>query len=240
MMNLLMERVSKWVPGWYNSAMNQYYFIFFTLLLLFCNACKKDPSGEYFKQGFEEHRNGNLVESLDLYMKGLEREPESHEMRLRYGNVLEDAGQLDSAIREYEMVLKAIPKHVNAKVELAMAYRKKGDLDNALSQMKEAVDFKPGEGWMRDVLGNIYQEKGQLDSAIKQYEEAVRLEPNEPEFRTDLANAYAKRGDNFKALQQYKALYRIVEGLTGERGGRDYAKEARFASDMIGVLEAQK
>jgi tetratricopeptide (TPR) repeat protein len=220
--------------------MNWYNPIFLTLLLLFCNACKKDPSVEYFKEAFEEHRKGNLAQSLDLYIKGLELDPKSHEMRLRYGNVLEDAGQVDAAIREYETVLKAVPKHVNAKVELAMAFRKKGDLDKALSQMKEAVDFKPGEGWMRDVLGNIYQERGELESAITQYEEAVRLEPNEPEFRTDLANAYAKTGENSKALQQYKALYRIVEGLTGEGGGRGYTKEARFASDMIGVLEAQK
>jgi tetratricopeptide (TPR) repeat protein len=220
--------------------MNKYRLIFLTLLLLFSNACKKDPSVEFFKQAFEEHRKGNLLESLELYIKGLELEPESHEMRLRYGNVLEDAGQVYSAISEYEMVLKAVPKHVNAKVEIAMAYRKIGDLDRALAHMKEAVDFKPGEGWMRDILGNLYQEKGELLSAITQYEEAVRLEPNEPEFRTDLANAYAKKGENYKALQQYKALYRIVEGLTGEGVGRDYAKEARFASDMIGILEAQK
>jgi len=211
------------------------YFLL-ALMLLLQSACKKTAEEDHFAIGHEAYKNGNYIEAIQEYQFGLELSPDSHEMRIRYANILEDSGNFDDAIIQYKRVLENRPKHVNAHIELASIYRKKKEYDKAIELMEKALKLKAGEGWIWNVAGNIYQESGDIVSSIKYFEKAACLDPSDSEFRTDLANVYVKIGREKDALVQFHYLYCLIDGLTGENSSRYYPKEAQYASDMIKIL----
>lgn len=243
------------------------FFIFIVaIIILTLTACDKNPSQVNYQKAYDLYQKGQYKESLPLFEEAVANNPKNLDYHLRYGNALEESGQIDRAITEYEKILSEKSDHILALVSLANAHRRAGDLEIAVITMRKAISFKKKDPWMLDNFGNILEQAGELEEAYKQYELAVNFEPNDPEYRTDLANICLKlkkdpcivvNGKKIKtvevyrdlreeALEQYQILDEQEKYSTSEtdkarfkQEKEKYLKAHNFNSDMVGILEKE-
>jgi Flp pilus assembly protein TadD len=133
---------------------------------------------------------------------------------------LDQEGQTDQAIAEYERVLAAGRPDAVMSNNLAMLYLHKGD-PRAETLARQAYRLAPTNGAIADTLGWILVKKGSQDEGLRVLREAVTHAPEEPEIQLHLAEALARAGEAAEARVILQKL------LAGERefAGRQRAQE---------------
>lgn len=137
-------------------------------------------------------------DAAKILEEGLAVNPGADELRLMRASILADAGEVDSAIREYERVLQEKPGSVPAANNLAVLLTdRKGDpqsLERALSLTR---DFEKGAGnpILLDTLGWVYVKLGRGEEAVRILRRAVAKAPDQPAVNYHLGMAYFKRGE---------------------------------------------
>jgi tetratricopeptide (TPR) repeat protein len=118
----------------------------------------------------------------------------------------EDAGDVDGAIRKYELCVILDPYYHWAYYNMARMYAdKKGDNQKGIELYKKAVEVNKnyGDGWNN--LGNVYSKINQISQARHAYEQAAKCTGYKslhfPYYNLGLL--YAKMGNNQKALENY-------------------------------------
>jgi len=117
-------------------------------------------------------------------------EPEVHYL---YGTFLVN-NDPDRAIDEWKREIQISPKHVPARVQLALEYLKRDDPKSALPYPREAVQLDPGSFATHYALGRVLAGSDDVLEGIHELERAHELAPDSPEIRMVLASAYAKAG----------------------------------------------
>ena len=84
-------------------------------------------------------------------------------------------GDLATAIREYEEVLKLKPNMIEVRVNLGAALADSGRFDEAIAQYRLALPDVPDKNPLRLNLGLAYYKKGDLESASREFESFIRL-----------------------------------------------------------------
>jgi protein O-mannosyl-transferase len=125
------------------------------------------------------------------------------------GTGLNEKGESDEAIREYQEAIRLKPDNAEAHNNLGVALGKKGQIDEAIRQYQEALRLEPGYAETHYNLGLALGEKGQIDEAIRQYQEAIRLKPDYAETHYNLGNALLKKDQTDEAIRQYQEAIRL-------------------------------
>jgi tetratricopeptide (TPR) repeat protein len=125
------------------------------------------------------------------------------------GIALDQKGQIDEAIRQFEAAIRMKPGHPNAHYNLGIALDKKGRTDEAIGQFKESIRLKPDQANARYNLGIVLGRRGQMDEAIRQYQEAIRLKPDYAEAYNDLGIALGRKGQMDEAIRQFQEAARL-------------------------------
>lgn len=139
--------------------------------------------------------------ALDIFPRGLERQPDDHASRLAYAELLLERQDLSAARRELEKVALASPPAppevaAKARVHLADIFESAlRDLDGAAKHLAVAVEL---EGKHRSTaarrLAELHARGERWEEAAKYLAKAVELEPAGP----DKAELYAKLGRLFR------------------------------------------
>ena len=88
-------------------------------------------------------------------------------------------GKLDKAIDYYKQALEFDSKHLDALVNLAIAFIYQGKFKQAITNLEKAIAVNPNHSDIWFYLGNCVKSIGDLERAISCYERAVKINPND-------------------------------------------------------------
>ncbi len=127
--------------------------------------------------------------------------PDEPEIHFLYGNFLISSDP-DRAIQEWSRELQVSPKHVPARVQIALEYIKRGAYPKALPSAREAVSLDPASFAAHYALGRALAATGNLREGTQELEKARQLAPDSPETRMALASAYTEAGRKDDAARE--------------------------------------
>ena len=125
------------------------------------------------------------------------------------GNVLNEKGQIDDAISQFQEAIRLKPNYVKAHNNLGTAFLKKGRFDLAISQFQKALQLNPDFVYARNNLATACDRKGQTDEAIRLYREAIQLKPDYAEAHYNLGTVLLRTDQLTEAIDQFQDAIRL-------------------------------
>ena len=143
---------------------------------LFEQALKIDPtySQAAFYLGLTYNALYDEGKAQEYYKKAIEIDPDYLEAHADYGGMLLDVGDVDEAIRQFNIVLQRDPKNTDALTMLAQAYRFKQLYPQSIESANQAIQLAPKRAepylWLGDSLrlsGKYADAQSSYDSYLK-------------------------------------------------------------------------
>jgi tetratricopeptide (TPR) repeat protein len=116
----------------------------------------------------------------------------------------QDAGDLDTAAREYLEVIHLLPGVAEGYASLGMVYNAQGKFAESARALGRAEKLKPGLPGVSLYLGIDYEKQRQAAVAIPHLIEAVHLDPANKEAQSWLGRALWDEGRTQEALEQLR------------------------------------
>jgi len=157
-------------------------------------------------------RDKNFDDAEKVIRAALREQPDSFGMHLTYAGLLEQKGDYETAVAEYENLLKQNPGSLivaNNLASLISNHRTdKASLERANSlaaalRKSQIPSFKDTLGWL-DYL------RGDYKSATGLLEEAAAAMPNRPLVQYHLGMSYAASGQVAKANEKFKKALELA------------------------------
>jgi len=179
---------------------------------------------------------GQYEEAIPYYRKGLEINPQFHEVYNILGVALMAVGRPDEAIAEFEKVLDVYADSADLQNNLGQALMQAGRLGEATQHFELAVRSKPDFADARINLGCILLAGGKPDEAALQFGHAVDSKPDSAEAHAYLGTAiYYGQGNIQDALAEWhKALALDPNQLVALRDAAHALAASPTASDRDG------
>jgi tetratricopeptide (TPR) repeat protein len=137
------------------------------------------------------------------YEDFLKRHPDSAHGYLAYGSFLNDIGEEDAAVDQYEKSRQLDPKNPAVWNNLANYYGEHGPLTNAFMDYAKAIELNPAEPiYYQNMATTVYlyrrdarefyhiTESQVFDKALGLYQQAMKLDPENFPLATDYAQSY--------------------------------------------------
>ena len=113
--------------------------------------------------------------SLEYFKQAISIDPDYLEARSSYAGALLDAGDMDEAIRQLNVVTQRDAKSGMAYYLLSQAFARKGDYDDAIQAARQAIDLTPGNAEAHFWLAESLRQKHQSPEAEAQYNQYLAL-----------------------------------------------------------------
>jgi len=137
------------------------------------------------------------------YEDFVRRNPNFARGRLAYGSFLNDSGDEEAAVAQYEIAAQLDPKNPAAWNNLANYYGEHGPLTNAFMDYAKAIELNPGEPiYYQNLATTVYlfrkdarefyhlNEQQVFDKALALYRQAMKFAPDNFPLATDYAQSY--------------------------------------------------
>ena len=106
--------------------------------------CRCWPGGLLLVLGVLTWKQAHIyAEQETLWQDTLAKNPASWMAYNNLGTVLDEKGQIDEAMRQYQAALRLKPDYAEAHFNLGNALSRKGQMDEAIRQFQEALRLKP-------------------------------------------------------------------------------------------------
>jgi len=112
------------------------------------------------------------------FVKAKELKPDYIDALLQEILLYEREGNLDTAIKETEELVKAYPLNVEIRFQLGRIYFNKGETDKAIVQFETVLSIVPNHSNSLYSLGTAYGTKGQREKAVSIFERVLELNPD--------------------------------------------------------------
>jgi tetratricopeptide (TPR) repeat protein len=180
----------------------------------------KDPGSIAFAQLAEEYRRaGRFHESIEVCRAGLARHPGYLSARVTLGRALLEIGDIDSAQRELNDVLRLAPDNLSAIRGIAEVHRKKGEIPEALQQFRSAFEMASPDPSIEQAVRGFRREAMAADLSVRPgggRVEAVGEPPAQP------VRAEEERG----ARRTLAYLERWLQAILTDRRARLFGVQA--------------
>ncbi len=166
-----------------------------------------NASNEHYIKKFKVPR----LNGRNIYLKNLSKIQTLGCFFNNLGNSYSDVGDMESALRAFELAVEINPTLSESRANLANIYLKKGQITQAITEYHAALDINPNDAKTHNNLGNAYAQRGSLGYAVSEYSESIRLDPNFVDGYKNLALVYSKQERYGRAVAELKKA--IVLGL---------------------------
>jgi tetratricopeptide (TPR) repeat protein len=164
------------------------------------------PDEHYIKKFKVPRLNGR-----NIYLKNLSKIQTLGCFFNNLGNSYSDVGDMEAALRAFELAVEINPTLSESRANLANIYLKKGQIAQAINEYLAALDINPNDAKTHNNLGNAYAQRGSLGYAVSEYSQSIRLDPNFVDGYKNLALVYSKQERYGQAVAELKKA--IVLGL---------------------------
>lgn len=152
----------------------------------------------YVKDSFEQIGDimkllRNNTKAVEYYRKAVSLAPDDINLRLNYAKMLDNVGQDDDAVKEFNYILSRVDNDQEVLYSLERIYKKK-------------LDKNPSDANVTTNLGAILQKQGHLDSALSYYAKAEALDNQNVNARLNAGTVYNQKKDYTKALEAYDSV----------------------------------
>ncbi|WP_242335386.1 tetratricopeptide repeat protein [Anaeromyxobacter sp. SG66] len=120
-------------------------------------------------------RNEVWRSELSLWSDAAAKAPSKPRPHLNLGQALMAKHDVDAAIAQYRLALRADPEYVEAHNNLGVALVEKGQVDEAIAHLELAVALLPSDADAQYNLGLAYGRKGRIDLAREHMQLGMRL-----------------------------------------------------------------
>ena len=120
---------------------------------------------------------------------------------LNRGNALDDNGQTDMAIQDYDQAIKNNPQSAEALYRRGAALEKKGDFDRAIADLDSSLKLDPKNAKAFAARGRAHSHKKEFALAIPDYTQSITLDSNDAATLSLRAYAYDQNAQYDPALQ---------------------------------------
>jgi tetratricopeptide (TPR) repeat protein len=177
----------------------------------------KNPVGYGALADFYIQRGEN-DSALSTLQDGLRQRPDAFPLQLARAGVLEKKGDFETAITEYEKMLKDQPGSLIVANNLAslLTDQRSDQASRDRALVVAAPLAKSQVPQFKDTLGWIYYQRGEYQNAVPLLEEAAAALPNNAWVKYHLAMAYASTGAADKAAEQLKGALALEQNNEGQ------------------------
>jgi protein O-mannosyl-transferase len=169
-------------------------------------------------------------EKLWRYVVGLA--PDNFIARVNLGLVLDERGEADAAIAQFEKARQVRPDYVEACNGLGNALKHAGRTTEAIAEFRKALELAPDLPQVHNNLAAVLAQTGQLAEAIVHFRKVVEdnpdlaaghtnlgytlmLQGNLDQALTELQRALALKSDSFETLMHLGDLF-VMRGLPAQ------------------------
>jgi tetratricopeptide (TPR) repeat protein len=136
-------------------------------------------------------------------------------------------GDYESAIADYDEVIRLTPDSALAYIDRGQAYSAKADDDRAIADFDHAVRIAPIWAAAYNGRGGIYLRRGDYDRAIADFDAAIRLEPQYAHAWNNRGKAYDAKGEHERAIADFDQAIRLDPALAEAQQNRERAMHPR-------------
>lgn len=176
---------------------------------------------------------GNDPKSAEYYRKAVAVAPNDADLRLSYARILDNLGNENLAVEEYNYILSqgtenkevlyaleriynkklaAKPNDADTIANLGAILQKQGKLEEALEHYKKAESIDPSNINTRINVGTLYQQKGDYRTAVVAYDSVLILYPDNIQANLYKAQSLAAQGENKEAQTYFKKVLQLDPG----------------------------
>jgi tetratricopeptide (TPR) repeat protein len=155
------------------------------------------------KKGHNAAWDGQWAKAVAEYRRALAEFPNDVNVRLSLAHALEESGQFEGAMREYQNVSEMQPRDPVPLTHVAEL---------------QAKMHKTGEAAATYLtIANLYLERKLKSKAVEAWKKAAELEPDRTDIHQRLAELYEQNAQRPLAADEYVAIAKIYE-KRGDRG----------------------
>jgi tetratricopeptide (TPR) repeat protein len=155
------------------------------------------------------------------------------------GNTLDERGDRDGAIKEWQEAIDIDPDLAAAHFNLGIAYADEDETELAIHELREALRLEPFDVQARRELADLYLEQDRLEDAVHQLHQALTVAPSDGETAHQLAAAYLdhEMWDQASGALESGALLEQDADLWFQLGN-GYAREQRGEDAILAYRRA--
>jgi tetratricopeptide (TPR) repeat protein len=155
------------------------------------------------------------------------------------GFALQEKGDMDAAISEFEESARLKPRAPVCHVDLANALDLQGRTEQATREYQEALRLNPDMPGIDATIGAEFVKLGDFDEAVRHLRAALRIEPDNANYHNDLGNALDAKGQADEAIREYLEAIRLQPTNAPARSnlGAAYGKKG-MVDEAIVQLQA--
>ena len=176
---------------------------------------------------------GNNPKSAEYYRKAVAVGPDDIDLRLSYARTLDNLGNENQAVEEYNYILSqgtdnkevlysleriynkklaAKPDDADTIANLGAILQKQGKFEEALEYYNKAESIDPSNINTRINVGTLYQQKGDYRTAVVAYDSVLILYPDNIQANLYKAQSLAAQGENKEAQTYFKKVLHLDPG----------------------------
>ncbi len=125
------------------------------------------------------------------------------------GNVLQAAGRITEAVREYRRAVEIDPARAEAYFNLGHALRAAGEPDAAAEAYGRVAALRPKSADAPLQIGLLHHAQGEPEEAARAFRRALAIDPGSAEARFALGNALYAQGRLDEAVASYEEAVRL-------------------------------
>jgi tetratricopeptide (TPR) repeat protein len=148
-----------------------------------------------------------IDEAVEAFERVVELVPDSATFRRILGNLYNDDGSFEAALREHSRSYELNPNDVEGHHLFGLAVHNKHEFERLVHECKSSG--VPNSPYRLAFIADCLQKAGRIEEALEYYQAAVSCEPRDANIWTTYAGTLCRLGRNSEAVIAYKEAAQI-------------------------------